>query len=182
MILAVAVALGVRRALSRENIYTAKLVPRGHAIPKALHANMFLVRAAKDVMEKNFVAVPAEARLDEFLRQPEHRAGMLHVIITQAGSIMSVVRINAGLRTAIAELEAGVTFGDIARSDFTIVGEHEVAFDIIERMWREGRAIAVVARGDVQNRTAVSPGDVIGVITKEHVADAVAASIQAYPR
>jgi len=73
MILAVAAGLGVRRTLSSENIYTAKLVGRGHAIPKALHANMFLVRAAKDVMEKNFVIVPAEMRLDAFLRQPEHQ-------------------------------------------------------------------------------------------------------------
>jgi CIC family chloride channel protein len=182
MILAVAAGLGVRRGLSRENIYTAKLVPRGHAIPKALHANMFLVRAAKDVMERNFVVVAAEARLDEFLRQPEHQVGMLHVIITQAESILSVVRINAGLRTAIAELEVGVTFGDVARSDFAIVGEDEVAFDIIERMWREGSAMAVVVRGAARNKSGVRPSAVIGVITKEHVADAVAASIQAYPR
>ena len=45
MILAVAVGLGVRRLLSRENIYTMKLFRRGHPIPKALHANMFLVRS-----------------------------------------------------------------------------------------------------------------------------------------
>ena len=45
MILAVAMSVGVRRLLSRENIYTAKLERRGHAIPKALHANMFLVPA-----------------------------------------------------------------------------------------------------------------------------------------
>ena len=57
MILAVAVGLGVRRMLSRENIYTMKLVRRGHPIPKALHANMFLVRSAGDVMEKDFLLV-----------------------------------------------------------------------------------------------------------------------------
>ena len=51
MILAVAVGLGVRRMLSRENIYTMKLVRRGHPIPKALHANMFLVRSARDAMD-----------------------------------------------------------------------------------------------------------------------------------
>ena len=73
MILAVAAGLGVRRALSRENIYTAKLIGRGHVIPKALHANVFLVRAAKDVMAKDFVPVPAETQLDAFLRLPEHR-------------------------------------------------------------------------------------------------------------
>src|SRR5271154_4586503 len=51
MILAVALALGVRRMLSNENIYTLKLVRRGHPIPKALQANMFLVHAAADIME-----------------------------------------------------------------------------------------------------------------------------------
>jgi len=181
MILAVAAGLGVRRALSRENIYTAKLVPRGHAIPKALHANMFLVRAAKDVMERAHVLVPAETHVDAFLRQPENRSGMRHVIVTEANKISGVVRINAGLRSTFAELEAGVAFADIARPDFTIVYENEVAFDVIERLWRENGTMAVVVGEAARRRTAL-PTDVLGVITKEHVADAVAASIQAYPR
>jgi CIC family chloride channel protein len=49
MIIAVAVSIGVRRVLSHENIYTIKLVSRRHFIPKALHANMFLVHQARDV-------------------------------------------------------------------------------------------------------------------------------------
>ena len=44
-IVAVALAIGTRRLLSVENIYTIKLVGRGHFVPKALHANMFLVAA-----------------------------------------------------------------------------------------------------------------------------------------
>ncbi len=182
MILAVAAGLGVRRALSRENIYTAKLVGRGHVIPKALHANMFLVRAARDVMEKNFVLVPAELRLEEFLRQPEHRDGMRHVIISHGDRIMGVVRINTGLRSTVAELETGVTFGDVARRDFTIVRESDVAFDVIVRLWRRSGVMAVVVRSDRPRFHVPRPADVIGVITKEHVADAVAAGIQAYPR
>jgi CIC family chloride channel protein len=51
MILAVVAALGVRRGLSSENIYTAKLVDRGHAIPEALYATM-LPAPAKDVVER----------------------------------------------------------------------------------------------------------------------------------
>ena len=181
MILAVAAGLGVRRALSRENIYTAKLVPRGHVIPKALHANMFLVRPAKDVMERAHVLVPAETRVDAFLREPENRSGMRHVIVTQTDNIIGVVRINAGLRSTFAELEAGVAFADIARPDFTIVYENEVAFDVIERLWRAAGTMAVVVQEAARRRTALAT-DVRGVITKEHVADAVAASIQAYPR
>ena len=40
MILAVALSLGVRRMVSREDLYTLELVRRGHPIPKALHANV----------------------------------------------------------------------------------------------------------------------------------------------
>jgi chloride channel protein, CIC family len=182
MILAVAAGLGVRRALSRENIYTAKLVGRGHVIPKALHANMFLVRAAKDVMERDFVLLPAETRLDAFLRRPEHRDGMRHVIITHGEHIRGVVRINAGLRTGIADLETGITFGDIANHHFTIVRENDVAFDVIVRLWRRGGVMALVVHQDAPGFHVPRPADIIGVITKEHVADAVAAGIQAYPR
>ena len=53
IIVAVALSIGVRRLLSRENIYTIKLVGRGHFVPKALHANMFLVRRADEVMERD---------------------------------------------------------------------------------------------------------------------------------
>ena len=51
-IIAVALAIGVRRLLSLENIYTIKLVGRGHFVPKAMHANMFLVRRAREVMRR----------------------------------------------------------------------------------------------------------------------------------
>ena len=62
-IVAVALAIGVRRLLSVENIYTIKLVGRGHFVPKAMHANMFLVRRAGDVMERDVVVMPADADL-----------------------------------------------------------------------------------------------------------------------
>ena len=63
MILAVATSVGVRRLLSRESIYTLKLVRRGRAMPKALHANMFLVRHAREVMDPDVLVLPAEDEL-----------------------------------------------------------------------------------------------------------------------
>lgn len=66
MILAVALSVGVRRLLSYENIYTLKLLRRGHVVPKALHANMFLVRRAREVMDKNMVFAPAAMTFREF--------------------------------------------------------------------------------------------------------------------
>ena len=52
VIVAVAVAAGVRRALINETIYTVKLRHRGHRIPKERHVNLYLVQQAQDVMER----------------------------------------------------------------------------------------------------------------------------------
>ena len=73
MIIAVAFSVGMRRLLSRENIYTLKLYRRGHFVPKALHANMFLVRRAREVMDTDFAVLPAETSFAAFLRAPDHR-------------------------------------------------------------------------------------------------------------
>ncbi len=66
LIIAVAVSIGIRRLLSHENIYTIKLVARGHFIPKALHANMFLVRRAGEVMDKEILILPTDMSFDAF--------------------------------------------------------------------------------------------------------------------
>ena len=64
MIVSVAVSIGIRRILSRENIYTVKLVSRRHFIPKALHANMFLVASnavTRRIARRVRAAIPASA-------------------------------------------------------------------------------------------------------------------------
>ena len=86
MILAVAISVGVRRLLSRENIYTLKLVRRGRAMPKALHANMFLVRHAQEVMDPNVLVLPADTSFDAFLREHEAQGRLQHVVVTQQGA------------------------------------------------------------------------------------------------
>jgi len=181
MILAVATALGIRRLLSRESIYTMKLARRGHDIPKALHANMFLVRRAKEVMLRDFTVEPAETPLDEFLRRPGNQGAMRHVIVARGDRILGVVRINTGIRLGIADIEKGVTLGDVAQRNFTLVREDDVAFDVIYRLWRRNAVMALVVASIARPRRP-HPGDILGVITKEHVADAVAGSLQFYPR
>ncbi|MGA2891847.1 MAG: chloride channel protein [Xanthobacteraceae bacterium] len=176
MILAVALAIGVRRVLTRENIYTIKLVARRHLIPKALHANMFLVRHANEIMDKDVLVLPAESDFDSFLRQPEHQGGMKHVVVIRNNRIFGVLRVNTALRRGLEDAYTGVTLGDVAQRDFTIAREDDIAFEVIKRMWRRGGTMAVVVAG----RGVPTDADVKGIITKEHVADSVAASIKDY--
>ena len=177
MIVAVAMSVGVRRLLSRETIYTLKLVRRGQDIPKARHANMFLVRRARDVMDRDVLVLPRETSFDSFLSEYGGDGAMRHVVVTDRGRIFGVLRVNTGLQRGLTGRHTGVTLGDVASRHFTVVGEDAVVFDVISRIWRKGAIMAVVARG----RGVPHADDIAGVITKEHVADSVAESVRIYP-
>ena len=189
MILAVALSVGVRRVLSRENIYTMKLFRRGHAVPKALHANMFLVQHARAVMDSDVVVAPAEMAFETLLARPDNRGRLRHVVVTRNGRILGVLRVNSALRPGSIDpgpdasgpgsgsRPRGTTLGELASRAFTIVRADDVAFDVIRRLWRKNAIMALVVGRDGVPR----PSDILGVITKEHVADAVAASIKVYP-
>ena len=177
MIVAVAISIGVRRLLSRENIYTIKLVGRRHFVPKALHANMFLVRHASDVMDRSALVLPASLSFDEFLKHPELSAHMQHVVIVEGNRIVGVQRVNTALRHGFEGKETGATLGDVARKNFTIAREDDVIFDVITRMWRREAIMAVVVRGPGR---VPRTDRVVGIIGKEHIADSVADSIKGY--
>ncbi|MDE2238776.1 MAG: chloride channel protein [Rhodospirillales bacterium] len=177
MIVAVAVAVSVRRRLSGENIYTIKLAGRGHSIPQTRHANMFLVRRAADVMERNVQVLPAETTFGAFLSAEEESGQMRFVVVTEKGRIKGVLRINMALRRGLSETESQLTLGELASPQFVVVREASIAFEVIRRIWSKAAIMAVVVRDGV----AVPRGaDIRGVITKENVADSVANTVSAY--
>lgn len=178
-VLAVAVGLGVRRLLSRENIYTMKLFRRGHPIPKALHANMFLVRSAADIMDRHFMLVDEDVSFQDFLQQTADDAtGMRHIVVTRGDLIVGTLRVNTSLRRTVSMTATKVRMGSLAQRNFTIVRQGAVVFDVIARLWRRKATMGVVVEGMGRPRRS----NVIGVITKEHIADEVAGSVRMYPR
>jgi chloride channel protein, CIC family len=131
------------------------------------------------VMEKDVPILPAETQLDEFLIQSKSKGAIRHIVITHAGRIFGVQRINTRIRNPLAHTQSGVTLGAVAQKNFTIVREREVMFDVITRMSRKDATMALVV--SAQAGRAPRPEHVLGVITKEHVADSVAKSVNIYP-
>ena len=175
-IIAVALAIGVRRLLSPENIYTIKLVGRGHFIPKALHANMFLIRRAREVMERDVKILPAEADFETFLRENANEHGFKHIVVTRGNHIAGVVRVNTSLRHGVERAYSGVRLGDVAQRNFTLARETDIVFDVVQRMTRRDAGMAVVMAAHGRWR----PSQIVGIISKEHVADSVADSIKPF--
>ena len=146
IIVAVALAIGVRRLLSQENIYTVKLVGRRHFVPKALHANMFLVRRAGEVMERDVTLLPKDTRLETFLRQGGHEGRMKHIVVTDGDRIVGVLRVNTALRRGLEDVEQGFTVGEIAQRNYTVAREEDIVFDVVTRMARHNAGMAVVTK------------------------------------
>ncbi|MGY4372212.1 CIC family chloride channel protein [Bradyrhizobium sp. LB1.3] len=87
VIVAVALAAGVRRALVNETIYTVKLRHRGHRIPKERHINLYLVKQAQDIMERRFII----ARVGTTLKQAmaaEDINDALAIVVEREGRIV----------------------------------------------------------------------------------------------
>jgi len=175
-IIAVALAIGVRRIISRENIYTIKLVDRGHFIPKALYANMFLVRRARDVMQKDVTLLAADAHFDAFLRQHGEERGLHYVVVTRDNHVAGVVRVNTSLRRGIEQSYSGVCLGDVAQRNFTIVRESDIMFDVVQRITRRNADMAIVVKDQSRGR----PADIAGIVSKEQIADSVGESIKPF--
>ena len=175
MIVAVALSVGVRRLLSPENIYTFKLFRRGRAVPKALQANMFLVQRASEVMDRDVVFAPAQSSVEEFLSRPGPRR-IRHVVITEDDRIVGVVRVNTALRYVSASAQSSVTMREVASINFIVVEEDEILYEVIQSTWRQGALMAVVVRRGGTGGAS----DVVGIISKEHVADSVASSTSIY--
>jgi len=177
MILAVAASVGVRRLLSSESIYTLKLVRRGHVIPDALHANMFVVKRAGAVMDRDLLVAPANVPIDELPLRSQDGHAVSYIVVAEHGRIIGTIRVNMALARASRDAQPSAVLRDITSRKFCIVRERDVFFNVIRRMWRRGAEIAIVVR----DRGGIHAENVAGVITKDVIADSVASSVVVFP-
>ena len=97
-------------------------------------------------------------------------------MVTRGDRIAGVVRVNTSLRRGVEAAYQRRDLGDVAQRKFTIAREDDIMFDVVSRMARHEASMAVVAK-DAGRR---APHDVVGIISKEHIADSVAESIKPF--
>ncbi len=129
-------------------------------------------------MDKDVVLLPADTSFDAFLAAPENRGRMRHIAVTAGNRIVGVLRVNTALRQAPSEAPTRTKLGDLASGAYTIAREDDIMAEVIQQIWRHNAVMALVTR----DRSVPTLANIVGVITKEHVADSVAASVKYYPR
>ncbi len=167
VIVAVAVAAGVRRALIPETIYTIKLRHRGHRIPKERHVNLYLVQQAQHVMERRFILAEAGSTLRECIGW-EDVDDLRAIIVARQGRIVGLIPPRSGLwRESVHNPDRLVD--DFVEKQLVVCRDVDLLSLALARLKRHKAGAAIVFAGTRRPRAA----DVVGVITKRAIADAV---------
>jgi CIC family chloride channel protein len=172
VIVAVAVAAGVRRALVSETIYTIKLRHRGHRIPGERHLNLYLVKQASEVMERRFIVVKAGTALSVALAS-EPTDDLPAILLEDDGRIVGLIPPRSGLWRH-AKSKPGMLVDGFAERDIVLARETDLLSLVFSRLKRRGGGAAIVFRG--KHRPKIE--DVVGVVTKRVIADAVIGSFE----
>jgi CIC family chloride channel protein len=167
VIVAVALAAGVRRALVSETIYTIKLRHRGHRIPKERHINLYLVKQAQDIMERRFIVAKAGTTLKEAML-PDDIDDVRAIIVEREGRIVGLIPPRSGLWLE-ARTNPEVRVEKFVESRIVICRDQDLLSLAFARLKRHRAGAAVVFSGTSRPRV----NDVVGIITKRAVADAV---------
>ena len=167
VIVAVAVAAGVRRALIPETIYTIKLRHRGHRIPKERHVNLYLVQQAQDIMERRFILAKAGSTLRECIGW-EDVDDLRAMIVEHEGRIVGLIPPRSGIwRESVNNPDRPVD--DFVEKRAVVCRDVDLLSLVLARLRRHRAGDAIVFKGERRPRAA----DIVGVITKRAIADAV---------
>jgi len=167
VIVAVALAAGVRRALVGETIYTIKLRHRGHRIPKERHINLYLVKQAQDIMETGFIVARAGTTLKDAML-PDDIDDVRPIVVEREGRIVGLIPPRSGLWLE-ARTNPEVRVEKFVESRLVICRDEDLLSMAFARLRRHRAGAAVVFRGTSRPRIS----DVVGIITKRAIADAV---------
>jgi CIC family chloride channel protein len=172
VIVAVAIAAGIRRALIGETIYTVKLRHRGHRIPKERHINLFLVQQAQDIMEKRFILAKAGTSLKQAITG-EGPNDLCAIIVEREGRIVGLIPPRSGLWRA-SQGDPNLKVERFVESRAVICRDVDLLSRVFARLRRHRAGAAIVFAGADRPRAS----DIVGVITKRAIADTVIDSFE----
>lgn len=148
ILITVVLAYAVRKALSRESIYTLKLVRRGHVVPEGLQAAMIAAHRVGEVMSGDFRVVDAG-----------HGAGHF------AG--VTVLSRDGGIAGVLEQIQTDVQdFTVLPQAPFVLAGRSEALEDVLRRMGDREAQIALICDRPDRGRAE----DVVGVVTRTQIA------------
>jgi CIC family chloride channel protein len=165
LMIVVSIAYGVRRHFLRESIYIHKLTRRGQYIPDSIQSNLCMLRQVSDMLDTPVLKANdniAFADLREIARQYGHAP---HLLITgENDKVRGVLSIE---RHRFRGGEEGFYIEENIDSNYIVIKEDDLVFDVVAQLRAAGADIALVSR-DGQLKSA---GDVTGIVSLRDIAN-----------
>lgn len=167
MTITVAVSYGARKLLSRDSIYTLKLVRRGYAVPDTLHADLLHTKLARDLMDTHFETIsPSET---DHLSRNWANPDISYLIVREDDKLLGALQ--RGVRAEDSpKPENDPGFKERIMKDYVIVNEGETLFSIIEKLHSNNKASIALIVSDTEK---TDPHTVVGVVTRETITRAL---------
>ncbi len=176
MTLTVALAYGLRRALWADSIYTMKLTRRGHYAPQALQANAGLVHHVSDMVLERAVVLGPDAPASQIVFGSDPDAPSCFVLVGP-GDVKGIIPRDWSFEHLDA-IRAARLAADVARSDFVTVSAEDTVAEVLIQMAAAGARLAVVV-GEPSTGPPETP-EILGVITKAHMAEVLAEGMELF--
>ena len=171
LIIAVAVAIGIRRALINETIYSIKLTRRGKHFSSERHRNVFLLRHAEDFMEKSFVHLAPDTLVDDAFARIGRDADVHYILLTNGIGIVTAILPFSELLNAEHEGAAhSARLDELDTQNFVFVHANNILSEAVKQLTNAGVHYAVVIPDHSEEAV---PTEVLGVVDKDHLADSV---------
>jgi chloride channel protein, CIC family len=173
----VALSYSVRTILSKESIYTLKLVRRGHYMPAALQVNLLQVRCARDIMHNALAIIAPSDNMKTFRSLVSQNPSIRWFLVADNGQVVGVIPHEYALSNSDPNHQDWHTVSDLIRRDFIFASENDNLADIVARMHKPHSAVGVVLSREGR---AASADAVVGIITWEHIAEVLEESVDLF--
>ncbi len=168
VVITVALAYGIRRAVCEDTIYTSKLVRRGRLVPRALFLSPLQLTMARDVMDVHVAGVPFDAPAEQLARTVTVHPDASWFLVESGGRVQSVVPRHR-VECAPNGGPEPVGLGEIAADSYVAVPERAPVSEVVSALSESGAAVALVTSG--AGPGPVSVDEVQGVVTRQAIAD-----------
>ncbi len=153
---AVVIAVLVSRAMSRESIYTLKLLRRGVDLDQEDLGEVLRMTTVRDAMTRNFPTVPASLTINQLIRLFERSAHHGFPVLDDEGCFVGVITESDLTRQINAAAgEQKKTAGDIATVNPNVAYPDQTLDRLIETIEESEARLPVISREDGQQLLGV---------------------------
>lgn len=170
LIIAVAVAIGIRRALIDDTIYSIKLARRGKHFSSERHRNLFLMRRAEEFTERGIATLPEATTVSGAFDLLGREAEVQYLLLTDEHDEVSGILSFEGLLAAEHEHHEDWPLARLGHRRFVQVGAGDLLSQVVQQLTHQGVDYALVYAGAAETGLAE---EVVGVLDKDHLADSV---------